>query len=87
MSSSYHTVKDSPFDKAQSAMYNFCYNLYLSSAVSECVQSLVKAQEEYDEATLQEDVQKMKQKQLEVQTYQASLTLTAYMYDAEDIST
>ena len=88
MSGGYHTVKGSPFDKAEAAMYEFCHNLYLSRAVSECVQSLLQAEKEYDEAKLQEDAQKMKQKKLEMQTYQASLTLTAYMYDdAEDIST
>jgi len=56
--------------------------------MSECALQMARAEQEYKEAALKEDEDLMEQKKLEMQTYQSSLTLTAYMFDeVDEIST
>ena len=62
-------------------MINFCHNLFLSNEVSQCADQLINAEEEYNDALLKEDADLIEQKKLEIQIYQSSLTLTAYMFD------
>ena len=98
MSDKYFTIKDSLFDKTEKAMVNFCHNLFLSNAVNQCADQLVKAEEEYNRALLKDDEKFTKiraayqtyieQKKLEIQAYQSSLTLTAYMLnEVDEVST
>lgn len=84
MSDKYFTVKNSLFAETEEAMINFCHNLFLSTAVSQCADQLIKAEEEYNDALLKEDEDLIEQKKLEIQIYQSSLTLTAYMFDEVD---
>ena len=56
--------------------------------MEECTIKMLEAQAAYDEAVLRNDTELMKQKKLELQAYQSSLTLTAYMFEeADEIST
>ena len=88
MSDKYFTIKDSLFDKTEKAMVNFCHNLFLSNAVNQCADQLVKAEEEYNRALLKDDEKLIEQKKLEMQAYQSSLTLTAYMLnEVDEVST
>tara|TARA_Y100001973_G_C4911342_1_gene191990 strand:- start:190 stop:399 length:210 start_codon:yes stop_codon:yes gene_type:complete len=69
-------------------MDDFCQNLYLTYAMNECAMQLNKIQEEYNEALLCDDEVLAEQKRLQLQAYQSSLTLTAYMFDeVDEIST
>tara|TARA_R110002020_G_scaffold249693_1_gene463644 strand:- start:466 stop:732 length:267 start_codon:yes stop_codon:yes gene_type:complete len=88
VSDKYFTIKDSLFDKTEKAMVNFCHNLFLSNAVNQCADQLVKAEEEYNRALLKDDEKLIEQKKLEMQAYQSSLTLTAYMLnEVDEVST
>ncbi len=84
MSDKYFTVKNRPFAETEKAMTNFCHNLFLSNAVNQCADQLAKAEEAYNKALLIDDEKLIKQKKLEIQAYQSSLTLTAYMFDEID---
>ena len=77
-------VQSSPFAEAKKDAANFCHNLFLSNAVYECVLRMSKIEEEYQKALLNEDEDLIKQKELELATYQSSLTLTALMLDSAD---
>ena len=46
--------------------------------------SLEKIQKEYDEALLRDDPELIEQKKLELQIYQSSMMLTAYMFEEID---
>tara|TARA_R100000664_G_C2634656_1_gene62552 strand:- start:175 stop:435 length:261 start_codon:yes stop_codon:yes gene_type:complete len=86
MSSSKITI--GPFAETRQAMDDFCQNLYLTYAMNECAMQLNKIQEEYNEALLCDDEVLAEQKRLQLQAYQSSLTLTAYMFDeVDEIST
>jgi len=77
-----------PFAETRKNIDDFCHNLFLSHAMSECALQMARAEQEYKEAALKEDEDLMEQKKLEMQTYQSSLTLTAYMFDeVDEIST
>ena len=84
MTSSKYSIDCGPFAKTRKNVDNFCHNLFLSQAMSDCVYQMIKAEEEYRDAALREDEDLMAQKKLEMQTYQSSLTLTAYMFDEVD---
>ena len=67
---------------------NFCHNLFLSHAINICIGQMKKVEEEYEDALLRDDIELIEQKKLEIQTYQASLQLTAYMLnEVDEIST
>ena len=88
MSSKYFTIKNSLFAETEQAMTDFCHNLFLSNAVNQCADQLVKAEEAYNEALLRNDEVLIEQKKLEMQAYQSSLTLTAYMFnEVDEVST
>ena len=54
----------------------------------QCAISLEKIQKEYDDALLRDDAELIEQKKLELQTYQSSMMLTAYMLEeTNNIST
>ena len=77
-----------PFAETRKNVDDFCHNLFLSHAMSECALKLFKVEKEYNEALLNQDDKLAAQKKLELQTYQSSLTLTAYMFDeVDEIST
>ena len=73
-----------PFAKTRKDIDDFCHNLFLSYAMSQCAEEMIKVQKEYDEAIISEDVELIEKKRIELQTYQSSLTLTAYMFDEVD---
>jgi len=81
VSSKYFTIKNSLFAETEKAMTDFCYNLFLSDAVNQCADQLVKAEEAYNDALLRDDEDLIEQKKLEMQAYQSSLALTAYMFN------
>ena len=77
-----------PFAETREKTDNFCHNLFLSHAMDRCVIEMTRAQEEYKDAEMRGDEELMEEKQLQVQAYQSSLQLTAYMFEsADDIST
>jgi hypothetical protein len=73
-----------PFAQTREDVNNFCHNLYLSYAMSECALQLKKVEEEYNEALLMDDEELIQEKKLQLQAYQSSLTLTAYMFEEVD---
>ena len=88
MSDKHFTIKNSLFAETERAMTNFCHNLFLSNAVNQCADQLVKAEEAYNDALLRDDEEMIEQKKLEMQAYQSSLTLTAYMFsEVDEVST
>ena len=77
-----------PFAKVRQDTNSFCHNLFLSHAMTRCVEQMLKVEEEYAAAALRDDGDAMEQKKLEIQAYQSSLTLTAFMFDeVDEIST
>ena len=77
-----------PFAETRAKTANFCHNLFLSHAMDRCVAEMAVAQQEYKEAELRGDEELMEEKQLQVQAYQSSLQLTAYMFETmDDVST
>jgi len=83
----YH-IDTGPFAEARTKTENFCQNLFLSHAMDQCVVEMAIAQKEYKDAELRGDQDLMEQKQLQVQAYQSSLQLTAYMFESmDDVST
>lgn len=77
-----------PFAETRKNIDNFCHNLFLSHAMSECALQMAIAEQEYEDAVLKKDEDLMEQKKLEIQVYLSSLTLTAYMFDeVDEIST
>lgn len=77
-----------PFAKTRKDVDNFCHNLYLSYAMRECAIQMKKVEEEYNEALLKDDKELIQEKKIQLQAYQSSLTLTAYMFDeVDEIST
>jgi hypothetical protein len=77
-----------PFAETRAKIDNFCHNLFLSQAMDRCVIEMARAQEEYEEAQLRGDEELMEEKQLQVQAYQSSLQLTAYLFECvSDAST
>jgi hypothetical protein len=80
----FHEVTVGPFAQARKDMDNFCNNLYLTYAMNECALQVAKLEKEYLAAVLRDDLEAIKQKKLELQNYQSSLTLTAYMLDEVD---
>jgi len=77
-----------PFAKARQNTDAFCHNLFLSHAMTQCVQQMLKVEQEYEAAAQRDDGDAMEQKKLEIKAYQSSLTLTAFMFDeVDEIST
>jgi hypothetical protein len=88
MSFSNFSINCGPFAKTRKDADNFCHNLFLSHAIDKCIEQMKKVEEEYKDALLRGDVELIEQKKLEIQTYRASLQLTAYMLnEVDEIST
>ena len=73
-----------PFATTKKNMDEFCNNLFLTRVINDCVKKLIEAQQEYDNAVFNDNAYLMEQKRLEIDTYEASLQLTAYMFDEVD---
>tara|TARA_Y100001970_G_C13445126_1_gene467639 strand:- start:227 stop:487 length:261 start_codon:yes stop_codon:yes gene_type:complete len=73
-----------PFAQARADMDEFCHNLYLTYAMNECALQLTKLEEEYQEAIIKDNEILAEKKRLELQVFQSSLMLTAYMFDEVD---
>jgi len=81
-------IDDAPFARSRKSADDFCHGLYLAYVIDECVRSVARLEGEYEAAALQEDAELMRKKRLQIQTYQSSLMLTAYMLDeVDEIST
>jgi hypothetical protein len=78
------SINCGPFAKTRKDAANFCHNLFLSHAIDKCIEQMKKVEEEYEDALLRDDTELIEQKKLEIQTYQASLQLTAYMLNEVD---
>tara|TARA_R110002020_G_scaffold13026_2_gene47104 strand:+ start:1095 stop:1361 length:267 start_codon:yes stop_codon:yes gene_type:complete len=79
-----YRIKIGPMAQARADADDFCHNLYLTHAMHQCAINLEKIQKEYDAALLRDDTELMKQKKLELQAYQSSMMLTAYMFEETD---
>lgn len=76
------------FAKAEKAAQDFLGNLFLSSAISQCVHLLLEAEDEYQEALCRGDEEIIAQKQLKVQACKSSVLLTACIFEeVDEIST
>jgi len=76
------------FADAEESAHNFINNLLLSNTLKECVDLWMQAESEYEEAILEGDEDTIKAKKLQLQTYQSSVVLTAYILDeVDEIST
>ena len=88
MTPSFFQIRIGPLAQARADADEFCHNLYLTYAMHQCAISLEKLQKEYDDALLRDDAELIEQKKLELQTYQSSMMLTAYMLEeTNNIST
>jgi hypothetical protein len=76
-----------PFAIAEEHAYSFCHNLFLSNTVNQCAMQLAKIEQEYNRAVSEKDDELARKKQLELQTYQSSLILTARIfYETDEVS-
>ena len=73
-----------PFAEHRLAAYAFGQNLYIAHAVDEYSNKIAQIQSEYEDALLKDDQELQERKMLEMQSYQASLQLTALILDEED---
>ena len=78
------SINCGPFAETRKNVDAFCQNLILSQAINGCIEQMKKVEQEYDEAVLNNNVELIEQKKLEIQTYKASLQLTAYMLEEMD---
>ena len=79
-----YEIKSGPFANAKKDALDFCNNLFLSNAIHECVERMIQIERERDMAKLNDDQELLQQKELELMTFQQSLTLTALMFDSAD---
>tara|TARA_R100000315_G_C5130606_1_gene74630 strand:- start:112 stop:378 length:267 start_codon:yes stop_codon:yes gene_type:complete len=84
MSNNPTKMNHGPFAEAESAAHSFCHNLFLSNAMHQCIKQLTKLQEEYQNAVLKFDEELAASKKLQLQSFEASLTLTAHIFDEVD---
>jgi hypothetical protein len=88
MTSKPFSINCGPFAKVKEDCDNFCHNLYLSYAMTECATKMAKVEEEYNQAALVDDEEMMEKKKLELQAYKSSLLLTAHMLaEIDEVST
>ena len=83
MSASF-SIDCGPFAKARKDANHFCHNLFLSRTIEECVEHMIKLETEREEAERSGNLRLIKEKELQIQTYQSSLLLTAYILDEND---
>jgi RPA family protein len=84
MSPSYFNVEGSLFAETEKAADEFCHNLFVVEAIQRCVLQMEKAQEEYEAALLMDNKKLATAKEIEIQTYQSSLMLTAHVMSASE---
>tara|TARA_Y100001973_G_C5136802_1_gene300766 strand:+ start:763 stop:1029 length:267 start_codon:yes stop_codon:yes gene_type:complete len=88
MTAGHYAIEFGPFASSRENADDFCHGLYLAYVMDECARNIEKLQKEYDDAIERDDQELIEQKKLQLQTYQSSLMLTAYMLDeSEGIST
>lgn len=76
------------FEKAKRDADEFVHNLFLSHILNQCAVNLLRIQKKYDEALLRNDQDLIESTLLELQVYQSSIALTAYMFEeVDEIST
>ena len=81
-------IEIGPFAKAQKSLEDFCHNLFLTHAINECALQMTALEKEYTDALLRGDEDLIEQTRLQIQVYQSSLLLTAYMFnETDEIST
>ena len=81
-------IEVGPFAKAQQNLEGFCHNLFLTHAINECALHMTALEKEYSDALLQGDEVLIEQKRVQIQVYQSSLLLTAYIFnETDEIST
>lgn len=77
-----------PFAKAKKDADDFGHNLVICLAIEECAKNIIKTQAEYEQAVIDLDDDLAARKLIELQSYQSSIALTAYMLEEhEQIST
>ena len=84
MSSGKSSTSCGIFAKAHEDADAFCHNLILSYTMAECVEKMETIQKEYNAALLKDDQDLIEQKKIELQTYQSSLTFTAFVLGEVD---
>jgi hypothetical protein len=72
------------FAQAEEDARIFVDNLFLTNAVAHCAELLVKAEKEYQAALVAGDAEQIEQKELQLQTCQSSMLLTAHILDEVD---
>tara|TARA_R110002020_G_scaffold95382_5_gene228966 strand:- start:1700 stop:1981 length:282 start_codon:yes stop_codon:yes gene_type:complete len=76
------TFAEGPLLAAEKRMEDFSYNLYFSYVFNESVLAHRKLQDEYVEAFLEEDNEKMKRLDIELSIVEGAFEATANMIDA-----
>jgi len=80
------TMADGPLAMAEKRLEDFSYNLYFAYVFDESVKAHQKLQDEYIEAFLDQDDEKMKKLNMEIGIVEGAFEVTANMIDAaEDI--
>ena len=75
-----------PLANAEKRLEDFSYNLYFSYVFDESVKAHQKLQDEYVEAFLDQDDEKMKKLNMEIAIVEGAFEVTANMIDAaEDV--
>jgi len=79
-------ISEGPLGRAEKRLEDFSYNLYFSYVFDESVKAHQKLQDEYIEAFLDQDNEKMKKLNMEIAIVEGAFEVTANMIDAtEDI--
>ena len=79
-------LRGSPFAESQRNADSFCYNMIFSYTVSQCVEKMLVAEKQFNDAKLDDDIELIETKRVELMSYQSSLMLTAYVLsESEEI--
>ena len=73
-----------PFAKARIDVDRFCNNLYIAHAIDSYTRKIMQAQDDYEKALLCDDKELQEQKLLEINSYKASLQLTAIILEDQE---
>jgi len=77
-------VHDGPLSRAEKRLEDFSYNLYFSYVFDESVRAHQKLQDEYIEAFLDQDDEKMQKLNMEIAIVEGAFEVTANMIDAAE---
>ena len=79
-------MHDGPLTRAEKRLEDFSYNLYFSYVFDESVKAHQKLQDEYVEAFLDQDDERMRKLNVEIAVVEGAFEVTANMIDAaEDV--